>query len=461
MYSLENLPTTVGWIRDLSAEEASKQISFLNMLPAETLEENRVILTRLVKQQKSLASSNGSGSKSPLPIEQLNTDSDLGKQMTDLVNVGETASSLLGPSLVSGTEGGSTCPRLQVNLPEGPKHEEQAFQQATVDILNNFTQNLTSVFLKVHEQAVETVQMTNQQSPNTFQNSSRVVSDIFKNLVVNTGANVNHLFKFLKSIDSVVSLGLASHRDVLLASLGKTEGALRITWSQAISDNLSWEQLRKRVVEEFFPVRILRSLVNDHIYRLQRPDETFREFANDIKQAASLLSPTTPEKEIVDSVMQGINPTTRLHLSMQSPPTNFIQLNNLACVASELASVDREYQQTFFFRQNTTNQGFRQQFTGFRPPVRPRYQNSYNFQSSRPHHFSNYSPQHSSNYRPGPQNFQRYNYSRPTQPSGFRPTLPHNNRPQLNNTTGDGNNRPSFNQRNNEQNSGNESRRLR
>src|SRR5436190_10177520 len=71
MYTLEDLPSTSRWIKDLTAPEAIAQVNNLGIQPGRTLEDNRHILRTLVQQRAGGGTSGQNNSLGTLQDNQL------------------------------------------------------------------------------------------------------------------------------------------------------------------------------------------------------------------------------------------------------------------------------------------------------------------------------------------------------------------------------------------------------
>jgi len=71
MYTLEDLPSTSRWIKDLTAPEAIAQVNHLGIQPGRTLEDNRHILRTLVQQRAGGGTSGKNNSLGTLQDNQL------------------------------------------------------------------------------------------------------------------------------------------------------------------------------------------------------------------------------------------------------------------------------------------------------------------------------------------------------------------------------------------------------
>lgn len=92
------------------------------------------------------------------------------------------------------------------------------------------------------------------------------------------------LLQFLKQVNALYIFCFAGDKELILTSFIKNEGTFLISWSQVIFKNLTWDELLHNIIDEFSPIRTLDTIINNNVYRLQRPHETFRDVANDNKQ---------------------------------------------------------------------------------------------------------------------------------------------------------------------------------
>lgn len=369
---IEELPTTVGWIKKLNAEQAIEQVSALKLLPARLLEENRVILTNLI--QKRATGMDASDSN------EVNDPS--------VLNTGSLADALLSQSAsnMQHTGAGEGEKQGQVVTEVHPRHcvpdmAAQTFAHSPVPAAPG---ELTKLIETLHLHTLETIKAMNSSPTRSargdLMRTTTVLSDLTRMIKTVSGTDPEQLLEFLKSVQNIFSLRLVGDRDTILQLLVKTDGPLRVTWAEAITKGCDWPTLNSTILEEFFPARILRGLVNTRVYRLQRPEETLRDFVDDIKRTASVLLSDVTDEELVEIVMQGINPPTRSYLCMQAPPNTLSDLNRLARIAATNASTAAEFENLY--------QRNHQQTVNPRPiPYRPHGQ--YNNRAVRTYNYNN------------------------------------------------------------------------
>lgn len=418
MYDINNLPSTTSWIKGLTATEASAQVAALKLLPAPTLEENRVILSNFIKSRSVVNQPNSvvvscasSVTENVQRFQSYINDTSNDNLLVDFpvtttpvsINQNEIPSthtrSLLLPaeqppclSTISPFTSNTftyTVPSPIYLTPAMTSRVGASNVQLPDDVTHRventsikfFTDQLTLVMEKLHKQTLETIDATKHQqktynSDTTY--STRLITDLVKPVPTVTGSDTKRLLQFLIQVNDIISLQLVGDQCIIQGLLSKTEGSLRVVWSSAVLNNTTWDKLRQQILNDFFPVRTLRAIINDTVYRLQRPGETLRDFVNNIKQAAGLLTPDMSEDELVTTILQAINRSTRVHLSMEAKPTTMAQLYALATIASDVAETDTEFQK--MFGGVTQNRGHQ----SFQGNVNYRFNNSYNQQRFRP-----------------------------------------------------------------------------
>jgi len=487
MYTLENLPVTVTWIQNLNAPEAIEQIRFLGLNPAETLAENRVILSNFVKQRRNVPSSVQQNTPTSTPTSE-NNDSEsnvspflqsienstapvlntpITQENSVRPNFSDNVSSIFQPQ--SSSSPVFTFSQIDNNLRVTPSvsvvqdtfqvglHSSQFNNRpiplTTASGLGNATsalpsQNdprlssglgstfppakapdsqqpdqLTVLLQNIHKNTLETIQTCLQSVRPHKSPCDTIVKDLCKALPLVSGTDIYQLLDMLKQLCHILELGLVTEQQVIQLALSRTEGPLRTVWAEAISANVSWETLRGAIIENFFPVRVLRSITNELLYRIQRPNESLRDYISDLQQTAALLVPHLSESETVQVIIQGINPPTRAHLSMQAVPCNFFELNQLACISAERSIVDREYSSLYGY-QNFAHRNTLPPNNQFYYPVQPRpIQNQYRPRNN----YNNYNQTHirpTANSSHNYQNMRRPNYFFHDHQRQYRP---HNN----------------------------------
>ena len=412
MYTLEDLPSTSRWIKDLTAPEAIAQVNNLGIQPGRTLEDNRHILRTLVQQRAGGGTSGQNNSlgtlqDNQLPIPPISESIPLFQSFIDNSATSQNnlsrplrptsapnmTSSLMdtpitfqnipythclqptvsqthvhpvasfynysaAPTLYTNTPslGTTVVNSAGLNIPQSvgvydsarwmqtggivaglpvvtssmskPRESEGSLPRVPSDGASSFSEQLSSILRTIHQQTLETIQACNR-SPNVSTNPGlgHVTSDLCKSIPQSSGTDSYHLIEMLKQVSSIVDLNLESEQKVILSVLPRTEGALRALWSEAVAKQLPWEKLKSLILENFLPVRNFRTITNELVYRIQRPNESLRDFFCDIQQTSKLLLPSLNEEQVVNIICQGMNPTTRAHLVMQSKPTTFQQLS--------------------------------------------------------------------------------------------------------------------------------------
>lgn len=337
-FSWDDRPLTISWIDELDGPLAIQQCAAWNILPAETLEQNKVILKRHM-----------SGALSRLDY-------------TNAPNVPNTRA-------MSYTRNADNAPNLDLETPPStpsnnltPHREWLHIIQATAEAVG--TQ--IAAALRTNQPLITT---------NNNGNLPRVLLDMVDELPVCSGGEAHKLLDFLIGCHKLLDLELADNRQLLIALLPKTSGQVRTQWVEAISQNTVVSQVCQDVVGLFLPDRAKQQLITETIFRMQEPQESLSEFITSIQDAARVLFPEGGD--LLDTILTGINANTRARLAGFRAPESVEQLLQLVPHTEVIRAVERRAQEETRAR---TSQQFsahiRRDWHRRTPPHRQTYYNS-------------------------------------------------------------------------------------
>jgi hypothetical protein len=329
-YDENNIPSTITWIQSLSATQAAQQCQAWSLSPASTLEENRIILKNFVRS-KNLELSNLSKSD-PLHSEnQVETDS-------------SQQPSQPTPKVVQ------TTPPNPLDTPH-PDHTTQGISATSNTVpLQTQTPNLDPTYqtllASMHQLTMsavaETVKgITRELAVNTKPKSDEeilphYIRDMIRDLPRVSGNNHDQTLSFLKRLDRILELNLVSPKTILLNVIPQTQDRMRELWMTMNSQSYSWSDAVAKICQTFFSPDVLRQMQTKYIYRHQALDENLADYVRDIRQNFAILSPSTAESEVFNTIFRGINSPTRTTFAGLKPITTIQDLLDIAPLSSSL-----------------------------------------------------------------------------------------------------------------------------
>lgn len=322
LYTLENKPSGVSWVDKLRSAQAKAQCLAWGLTPAPTLEANRVMLKDYINSKAA--------------------------------------------------QGHSTSQTSLVENLQNKPPVEQVTPQPDWQVL------VRATAVAVGEQVAKAFAESGTQRPTAHHGlGNKIVSDMVEALPSISGANARQLVSFLISVNQILLLDLVSPNTVILNILPKTKDQLRSIWSQAIQNKSSASSLIETVLDNFLPGRLRQQTVTDLIYRVQKPNESLAEFANNIQSVADLLLPDCRGMQLLDIVLTGINPPTRARLSGLPAPNTLADLFTLAPRVDVIANTEQQYNRDFLQTNNTQPGDRQRQADQFQSA--PRHTQSYGY----------------------------------------------------------------------------------
>lgn len=264
-FDWDDKPTGIAWVNGLGASQAIAQCAKWGLVPAPTLEENRVTLKNVIK----LASSRPSAG---------------------LVGDGKSS------------EGAS---------------EDRAQWMRIVQTTAQEVGQQVALALAGRDRGRQTEAVAITPPP-------RVVQDLATTAPTCTGADAPSLLTFMKIHQQAVSLRLATDQQVMAAFLAKTAGQLRAVWVEALQRDTPADQLITQIVNVFLPDRARQQLISRAIYRPQGLAEPLPDFVMDVRDSARILMPEV--SDLLEIVLTGINADTRATMAGFPSPANIEEL---------------------------------------------------------------------------------------------------------------------------------------
>lgn len=352
VYTLENIPTTTKWIKSLNASQAVDQCTAWKIPPGQTLEENRVILRKFVKEKNTaeLQAENDDGDE----LED-RTDESLALNNTDVLPQTIQLPSTTTTTITTTTVLTPSCPPISTNSPtlvanQNPFGINQTQPQSILTDPNvqNLIQSLHSMTLNAVSQTAYTVA----EQAKSFQPSKHIdetkcppyVRDLLKELPKVTGDNQHETITFLKKLHRIIAMQLIKDKFIILNVLPYTTNRLREFWMLAIAQDFTWDQILKGIRENFFTVEDLRQLQNQYLYRHQLTHEHLADYVNDIKTLHTILYPQSTEAELFQTIFRGINPQTRTTFAGLKPINTITDLLEIAPLSASLVKLQSQHQ---------------------------------------------------------------------------------------------------------------------
>lgn len=415
IYTLENVPITVTWINALNAQQAVAQCAAWNINSAPTLEENRSILKNFVRslngENLQHDGSNEANLQSPAPnAEQpvtTNSETSPTAVVTTITETSPPTATMTTTTFTTTTP--LTTATTSTNTLHSPSPILDPNIQALIQSLQTMTLNAVAQTANTFTEQFKVIQTPSQTQTENF-NCPPYVTELLKELPRISGADTRELVTFLKKLHQIIQLNLVKDRYIIMNIMPYTSNRFREFWMTAIAQNLSWPQTLHSIRENFFTSDTLRDLQNQNLYRRQHQREHLADYVKDIQTLHTILSPSTPEQEIFQTIFRGINQQTRTTFAGLKPITSIQDLLDVAPLSASLLD------------QSTQNQPRDQQPSTSRPQYHSNYQfrpNRGNFSNNFPHRQPHWQTNYPQQYHQTQQFPNHYQFN--SQPPNFRP----------------------------------------
>lgn len=186
----------------------------------------------------------------------------------------------------------------------------------------------------------------NFQSITPYSSIRNPVQDLVKGLSNTDGLNVSQLLEFLKIVLKIKKSGLLNDVNLFILLLPYTTGPLLDKVQSAIKGNFSFEVFHQDILNSLIPSRLYFQLQQDLFYRLQKHNEPFSFFIQSIKDSVELLRIKVDEIQVVNTIIEGLNPGVRSRLIFESRPKNFYDLEQICISSQNVAYTDFQRNQS-------------------------------------------------------------------------------------------------------------------
>jgi hypothetical protein len=132
-----------------------------------------------------------------------------------------------------------------------------------------------------------------------------------------------------------------------------SHGLLSEKIQKAMKLNSSFDTFHADLIYSFIPSRMLSLFEQERFYRLQNEGEPLSTYIHNIRENAQVLRLNKSECQIVDTILEGLNPLERQRILFQNRPRNFAELDDLCIHAQnfQFADMQRKRMQMNFERQ--------------------------------------------------------------------------------------------------------------
>lgn len=155
-----------------------------------------------------------------------------------------------------------------------------------------------------------------------------------------SGFDTDALLKFFRISLKIISAFPEIRPQVLSLLIPYSAGAFRDLILQYIDTN-DFHAFHQAAIKTFIPVRQLNSITNNLFLRKQGDNERLPEYIAEVKENACILQLRVSEREVVDTILEGINFRTRSCATFCQRPTNYVELDAL-CI--QIMNIDFVHQ---------------------------------------------------------------------------------------------------------------------
>lgn len=214
----------------------------------------------------------------------------------------------------------------QVNLPTIPVSSPSGSQsnpaQATGSSASTVTTNVYGSY-----------PMTTTSSMAQYHKLPNPLSPLLQNLPIVDGLDVEKLLKFLGMVFQTRGFPGINDHSLLQLIAPYCRGPLLDRLTSVIVRQGNLGLFHKEVMEFFIPDRYRERLKLERFYRPQGRRESLADYVASVKEAGRVLMVSMAEQEIVQTIVEGMNPEERSRLVFANRPTSFAELDKL-CICS-------------------------------------------------------------------------------------------------------------------------------
>lgn len=135
-------------------------------------------------------------------------------------------------------------------------------------------------------------------------------------------------------------------------------GSLCDLVSASMASGSSLSELRTRVLDQRLTAWDLNHLVNQHVFRVQRQNESLADYIHEVKTAVKALEVKLSEREVVASIVRGMKPEERGSVLFGKRPTTYADLEHLRYEIERFSRADRMRQQAGTSVQGSGQRGY-------------------------------------------------------------------------------------------------------
>jgi hypothetical protein len=160
------------------------------------------------------------------------------------------------------------------------------------------------------------------------------IQSYLQQLKICDGLDANELLNFIKITLKIRKLRQLSDYSLFQVLMPYMEGLIKERAQNYMISGISFDQFHEDILKICIPQRLMVKLEQEMFYRLQRSGEPLQSFIISIKENAQVLRLQRQESEIVDTIIEGLNPVERQRFIFAQRPKNFFDLDSL-CIQSQ------------------------------------------------------------------------------------------------------------------------------
>lgn len=180
-------------------------------------------------------------------------------------------------------------------------------------------------------------------SESIFSKIEHPLTAFLKTAAVYSVNSIDEVMKFLRFLvefsDCVTSNGISPSQALKLL-VPHTIGTLRLDLVQASAEAVTLNEFHQGTLDRYLPSRARSALIQSYLLRVQRMNESLRDYIEDVFMYHRVLLAAVPASMLVESIVEGISPEYRSYLTFSSRPETVMDLKELAIRAESVKFAD-------------------------------------------------------------------------------------------------------------------------
>lgn len=184
----------------------------------------------------------------------------------------------------------------------------------------------------IYDQIAELRRFSETLTNHLVNQDDRIKHDVKKfveNITPFDGQDPTQLISFIEEIQEIIDLKIASEPAIMSAIVDRLQGEFRKWCSEGIIVWKTWKRAKAELLKEFLSPLVKVQLINEHVRRFQRPQESFGDFIHDVVNKAESLEAVISEPDLILQLWSHVNYDTLLKIKDMQIPETIVELKKL------------------------------------------------------------------------------------------------------------------------------------